>query len=142
MQKMRKKIRIGVINDFLCGTGLFKGDQQAAELARRMSVNQLQRLERYGIVPRNFLEYLSRIGVIRTSDIPKRRLTLGNFLDFLRLYRYRYPTELAQSYGESLFRKIIQDELPWIGISFGQGDFVWDKMEEARKLGWGKGAIR
>lgn len=127
-----KKIRIGVITDFLSGTGLFKNDRQAAELARRMSINQRQRLERYGILPRNFLEYLSRIGVIRKSDIPKRRLTLGNFLDFLRLYRY--PNELAHSYGETLFRKIIKDEVPWLRRSFGQGDFAWAKMQEARNL--------
>jgi hypothetical protein len=133
---MQKKIRIGVITDFLSGTGLFKNDRQAAELARRMSINQRQRLERYGIVPRNFFEYLTRIGVIRKSDIPSRRLTLGNFLDFLRLYRY--PNELAQSYGQTLFRKIIHDELPWLRISFGQGDFVWGKMQEVRNFRCGK----
>ena len=132
-----QKIRIRVITDFLNGSGLFEGDQQAKEIAQRMSTNQRRRLKRYGIVPRDFLEYLGRIGVIRRSDIPQRRLTLGNFLDFLRLYSY--PTELARSYGESLFQEIIQGEVPWLGGSFGQSDFVWTKMQEARNIRSGKG---
>jgi hypothetical protein len=131
MQKI--KIRIGVITDFVSGTGLFEGDQQAKEITQRMSTNQRRRLERYGIVPGDFLEYLSRIGVIRKGDIPKRRLTIGNFLDFLRLYCY--PTERARSYGETLFREIILGEVPWLRSSFGQGDFVWAKMREAQNLG-------
>lgn len=131
-----QRIRIGVITDFFSGTGLFEGDQQAKEIAQKISTNQRRRLERYGIVPRDFLEYLSRIGVIRKDDVPKRRLTIGNFLDFLRLYHY--PTELAQSYGETLFREIIRGEVPWLRSSFGQGDFVWAKMQEVRNLRWGK----
>lgn len=132
-----QRIRIGVITDFVSGAGLFEGDQQAWEIARKMSTNQRRRLERYGIVPRDFLEYLSRVEVIRKCDIPKRRLTIGNFLDFLRLYHY--PTELAQSYGETLFREIIRGEVPWLRHSFGQSDSVWAKMKEARNLGCGKG---
>lgn len=131
-----QKIRIGVITDFLSGIGLFEGDQQAWEIGRKISRNQRRRLERYGIVPRDFLEYLSKIGVIRKFDIPKRRLTIGNFLDFLRLYHY--PTELAQSYGETLFREIIRGEVPWLRSSFGQGDFVWAKMQEVSNLRCGK----
>ena len=132
-----QKIRIGVVNDFLNGRGLFEGDKQAKETVRRMSTNQRRRLERYGIIPRDFLEYLSRIRVIRRSDIPKKRLTKGNFLDFLRFYRY--PTELAQSYGQTLFREIIVGEIPWLRSSLGQGDFVWRKLEEHRSLRVKKG---
>lgn len=126
------RTRIPVIADFVSGRGLFRGDQQAWEISQKMSRNQRRRFERDGIVPRDFLEYLSTIGVIRKGDIPKERLTVGNFLDFIRLYHYE--SEQARSYGEALFRRIIGGEIPWLRDSFGQSDFLWAKAQQARNL--------
>jgi len=115
--------------DFRNGSGFFEGDPEAWEIARRLSKNQKRKMERHGIVPAPFFEYLVRIGAIKQCDIPNKPMTIGDLLDLLRFYRY--ASEQARSTGESLYREIIKGEIPWLARSFGQGDYVWEKLEES-----------
>lgn len=118
-----------VLVDFSNGSGLFEGDPEAWEEACRLSKNQKRKMERHGIVPRHFLEYLGTIHVIKQTDIPNKPMTIGDLLDFLRFYPY--GSEKASSHGEYLYREIIKGEIPWLAKSFGQGDYVWKELEES-----------
>ena len=118
-----------VLVDFVNGSGFFEGDPEAWEVARRLSKNQRRKMERYGVVPRLFFEYLARIEVIKRTDIPKKPMTIGNLLDFLRFYPY--ASEQARSMGEYLYREILKGEVPWLANRFGQGDYVWRELEES-----------
>ena len=118
-----------VLADFGNGAGFFEGDLEAWEAARRLSKNQRRKMERYGVVPRLFFEYLARIEVIKRTDIPKKPMTIGNLLDFLRFYPY--SSEQARSMGEYLYREILKGEVPWLANRFAQGDYVWKELEES-----------
>jgi hypothetical protein len=118
-----------VFVDFQKGKGFFEGDLEAWEVARRLSKNQKRKMERHGIVPSCFFQYLVRANVIRECDVPKEAKTKGWLLDFLRFYRY--ASEQARSAGEYLYREIIKGEIPWLAKSFGQGDYVWKELEES-----------
>jgi hypothetical protein len=118
-----------VLVDFLNGSGFFEGDPEAWEISQKMGKNQRRKLKRRGIVPSCFFQYLARANVIRECDIPKEPKTKGWLLDLLRFYRY--AIEKARSHGEYLYREIIKGEIPWLARSFGQGDFIWDKLEES-----------
>ena len=124
-----------VLGDFIkssfttSGVGFFDGDPMACETAGGLSKNQTRKLRRHGIVPRHFFQYLARIGAIKQCDIPNKPMTIGDLLNFLRFYRY--ANEQARSTGESLYREIIKGEIPWLAKSFGQGDYVWEELEES-----------
>jgi hypothetical protein len=124
-----------VLGDFIessgttCGVGFFEGDTMACETAGGLSKNQKRKLERYGIVPTCFFQYLARANVIEEWDIPKKPMTIGNLLDFLRFYPY--SNEQARSMGEYLYREILKGEVPWLANRFAQGDYVWKELEES-----------
>lgn len=118
-----------VFVDFQKGKGFFEGDWEAWEVARRLSKNQKRKMERHGIVPTCFFQYLARINVIKECDVPKEAKTKGWLLDFLR--SYRYASEQARSMGEYLYREILKSEVPWLANRFGQGDYVWRELEES-----------
>ena len=118
-----------VLVDFGQGEGVFEGDPEAWQTSQKMSKNQKRKLERYGIVPSCFFQYLARANVIRECDIPKGAKTMGWLLNCLRFYRY--ASEGSRSTGEYLYREIIKGEIPWLAKSFGQGDHVWDELEKS-----------
>jgi hypothetical protein len=118
-----------VLVDFGKAEGIFEGDPEAWEMSRKISKNQKRKMKRYGIVPGCFFQYLARANVIRECDIPKEAKTIGWLLNRLRFYRY--VSEGARSMGEYLYREIIKGEIPWLAKSFGQGDYVWKKLEES-----------
>jgi hypothetical protein len=118
-----------VLVDFSNASGFFEGDPEAWEISRKMSKNQIRKLRRRGIVPRHFFEYLATTDVIKQTDIPNKPMTIGDLLKGLRFYRY--ASEGARSMGEYLYREIIKGEIPWLAKSFGQGDYVWEKLEES-----------
>jgi len=126
-----------VLNDFVeswknrrC-EAFFEGDQKAAEISGRMSKNQRRKFKRYNIVPSAFYAYLQEIGVIEEEQrIPRGGTSLGDLLDFLRWYPYR--TEQARSTGQSLFRGLIEADIPFVKNAFASGDFVWEKMENMK----------
>ena len=131
---------VQLLLDFVKGTGFFQGDQDAWKIVRKMSKHKRRNLERCGIVPVDFFLYLTIKCVIRHSDIPERAMPLTEFLDFL--WRYQYQSQEAKAMGWFFYREILKNYLPSLAGSFGESRFVWDKLEETRKLGWGKGAIK
>lgn len=128
-EKVMKAAQNRVLLNFQNVSGLFKGDREAQEVVRKLSKNQKRKMERHGIVPICFFQYLARTNVIRECDIPKEAKTTGWLLNCLRFYRY--ANEQARSAGEYLYREIIKREIPWLAKSFGQGDYVWQKLEES-----------
>jgi len=113
-------------------SGSSRSESLAWEMANKLSKNQRRKLQRYPVEPQGLLKFLGKIGVIRMGDIPEKCLTVGELLDFLRFYPYK--TEQAWSYGDTLFREIIKGEIPWLKNHFGQAEYIWKKMEEARNL--------
>ena len=129
------KMTIKLFSDFVKGTGFFLGDQDAWKIAGRLSKWKRRNLVKRGIVPPDFFLYLAIKSIITYSDIPERAMSLPEFLDFLWPYRY-------SAMGWYFRREILKSYLRLPPGPFGESGFVWDKMEEARKLGWGKGVIR
>jgi len=115
--------------DFQKGKGFFEGDWEAQEVARKMSKHKRRKMERYGIIPICFFQYLVRANVIRECDVPKEAKTKGWLLDFLRFYRY--ASEQARSAGEYLYREILKGDVPWLANRFAQADYVWEELEES-----------
>lgn len=130
-------IRIKLFIDFVKGKGFFSGDQDAWEITRKMSKWKRRNLVRRGIVPVDFFIYLAIKGVIKYSDVPGKAMTLRRFVDFL--WGHPYDNEDARAMGWYFYREILKTQIPSLARSFGERDFVWEELENARNLRRGKG---
>lgn len=118
-------------------SGSSGSESLAWEMTNKLSKNQRRKLRRYGVGPLDLLRFLGKIGIVRKGHIPEKSLTVGELLDFLRLYPYE--TEQAHAYGETLFQEIIQGEVPWLPPNaFGKAEYIWKKMEDIRNFRCGK----
>lgn len=130
-------MRIKLFVDFVKGTGFFLGDRDAWKVARNMSKQKRRNLARRGIVPVDFFLYLAIKCVIRHSDIPGKAMTVRKFIDFL--WRYQYQSKEARATGWYFYREILKGQIPSLAGSFGESGFVWEKLEDTRRLRWEKG---
>ena len=122
-----------VLVDFVNGSGFFEADPEAWEVARRLSKNQKRKMERHGIIPPAFFQYLKQSGTFHDDKvIPKGPTTTFALLSTLD--SHRYPSEQARSFGETLSRKIKEAHFPELKDSSGLQDENWEKLEQSANL--------
>ena len=110
------------------GYGYFAGDRNAIKFAEKISLSQIRKFKRHGVIPADFLRYLENIEAIeRKKFVPEKHRTIYWLLDLL--WETPHRNQANRSEGECIRVEILKDMMPWISNKMGTAEHIWRSAE-------------
>jgi len=135
----KRKNQQTIIKDFIAcfrygyGIGHFQNDAIAVSCAKTMGTNQINKYERYEIIPAAFFSYLKRKKAIQEDAwLPERQRTVHALLDLLSDAPNRQPGVYSE--GEALRDALLLEMFPELKKAMGSSQQVWHAVERYGKL--------
>jgi hypothetical protein len=124
--KKEKELDIsGVLKDFLesrnstCGYGMFEGVLASTIWAEKVGKSEFRRLQRYGVVPTAFIEFLGTMGIVlERYRYSRKEMTEGCLASMLMTGKYVCKDEKTRSDAEYIGKMILLTKHPELAISF------------------------
>jgi hypothetical protein len=128
-----------ILDDFIrsgrsaSGVGLFRGDEPAIRLARKIGKNQVHKFNRYGKFPRAFYAYLDQAKIRKPERDMLEEEDVLEILWHLISDPKNKISDMDLLWADSTRKRMLLDLYPGLKKSFGDQASVWTKLENGRR---------